>query len=328
MIRAFGVDIGYHTVKLHLPDGEVPFVTEPSVLALYGDDTVAACGEDALALADRVPGTVRLIHPFSGETTPEAAHAKAYFSYLIKKYRLRGSDLYFSVSGRQDDETDSVLVEAAQRAGARDVMALDPMYAAAMGCKVPAVSESAVVNIGASVSDMACFCRGKTVAQASCGYAGRAFDRALAMYLLRQYRLAVSEEEAERIKCLLGTMNPKGNRSASVTAMRAAMGLPKKKVLTAKELTDCFEKVFDRLCDELLVMIRARRPEPDRLILTGGGAKLEGLAEALSPVLGLPVVTAKEPEYAVIRGIATMIRAKRNPQPKPQGQGEGNRPSK
>ena len=304
MENAIGIDLGYHSVKLYLPEEEAPFCCEPAVLALTGNDSVVACGTAAQRLAQRVPGTVRLIHPFSGETTPDPAHVAAFFTYLVKNHRLRGYDLCFSLSGRHDEETEAIFVEAAQRAGLRDVMAIDALYAAASGSHVPSVSESAVIHIGASVTDMGCFCGGKQVASASCGYAGNWFDRAVMAYVLRKYRLSLTEEESERIKCAIGTMIPAGGRTVEAMAFRPAMGLPKKLVLTEEEISACFEHVFDHLVDEILGLLRGLRLEPDAIILTGGGAKLGELAPALAPLLCLPVVVAKEPEWAVIHGIA------------------------
>jgi len=308
MAKAFGADIGYHAVKLYLPEEENPYWSEPAVVALNGNDSVAACGSAALRLAKRVPGSVRIIHPFSGETTPDPDHAAAYLSYLVKEHRLRGADLCFSLSGRHDEETEAIFVEAAQTAGVRDVMAVDSLYAAANGCQVSAVAESTVVNIGASVTDMGCFCRGKQVANGSCGYAGNLFDRAIISYVLRKYRLSLMPEEAERIKCILGTMAPTGGRTAEALAIRPAMGLPKKIVLTEEEISACFENVFDHLVDEILALVRGLQLDPDKIILTGGGAKLAGLAPALAPLLCLPVEVAKEPELAVIRGVAVLMK--------------------
>ncbi|MBQ4064510.1 MAG: rod shape-determining protein [Clostridia bacterium] len=308
MAKAFGIDIGYHAVKLFIPGENDAFLAEPAVVALSGNDSVAACGEEALALAERVPGTVRIVRPFSGEITPDPRHADAFLAYLIKKYRLKGADLIFSLSGRQDDDTEGIFVDAAQRAGARDVTAIDPVYAAALGCGVPSVAESAVINIGASVTDMACFSRGNVEVQSSCGCAGVAFDRAITSHMLKKRRLILSAEETERIKCLLGTLTPEGGKTAEVTALRSAMGVPQKAVVTEEELADCFEAVFDRLADEIFLLVRAVKLEPDRLILTGGGAKLTGLPLALAPLVGIPVAVAKEPEMAVIRGIAASMK--------------------
>ncbi len=309
MAKSFGADIGYHTVKLYLPDEQTPYIGEPAVLALNGNDSVAACGNEALRLVQRVPGSVRLIRPFSGETTPDPAHASAFFSYLVKGKKLRGADLCFSLSGQQDDEAEQIIVEAAQKAGARDVMAVDALYAAATGCHVSSVAESAVINIGASVTDMGCFSRGKQVISASCPYAGNALDRAISSYVFKKYRLSLLPEEAERIKTILGTMSPAGGKAIEVSTLRPAMGLPKKLILSEEEVSTCLEEIFDNLTDEILGMTRRLPLEPDKVILTGGGANLTGLAAALAPLLCLPVVAAKEPEYAVIRGIAALMQS-------------------
>ena len=54
-------------------------------------------------------------------------------------------------------------------------------------------------------------------------------------------------------------------------------------------------------------MLRTLKVEPDKVILTGGGAKLDALESALAPLLCLPVEVAKEPENAVIRGIGVVL---------------------
>ena len=56
-----------------------------------------------------------------------------------------------------------------------------------------------------------------------------------------------------------------------------------------------------------MALVRGLQLDPDKIILTGGGAKLSELASALAPLLCLPVVVAKEPELAVIRGVAVLM---------------------
>ena len=54
-------------------------------------------------------------------------------------------------------------------------------------------------------------------------------------------------------------------------------------------------------------MIRGVRPEPDKLILTGGGAALSGLATSLAPLLLIPIEIAEKPELSVIRGLEAIL---------------------
>jgi len=311
MAKQLGIDIGHTTVRLVLPLAEPVFLEEPAVVAIsHFDNRVTACGNEALRLVARVPGSATLVRPFSGETTPEPALVTAYFQYILKALGLKGANLYLSLSGAQDAETEQVFALSAQKAGFRDVAIVGAVFAAANGCGVAAVSESAVVNIGASVTDMACFVHAKQTATRSNAHAGNALDQALCAHLLKQYRYAATPEEACRVKEEIGTLSPVGGKTAEIAVMRPAMGLPKKLTVTEEELTGCFEPVFDELTDEILSMIRTLPVEPDKIILTGGGAKLSGLANALAPLLLLPVEVAKEPDKAVIRGLHYLMTEK------------------
>lgn len=312
MAKCLGIDIGHTVVRTVIPQDPLLFLEEPAVVAVsLFDHQVTACGNEAVRLSLRVPGSVRLVYPFSGETTPEPELAVAYFQYIVKALRMKGADLYLSLSGQQDPETEQVFALAAQKAGFRDVSIVGAVYAAANGCGVSAVSESAVVNIGASVTDMACFVHAKQNATRSNAYAGNALDRALCSHVLKQYRYTVTPIEARRVKEAIGTLTPSGGKTESVAVMRPAMGLPKKLTLTEEEVSGCFEPIFDLLTDEILSMVRTLPVEPDKVILTGGGAKLAGLANALAPLLLLPVEVAKEPDKAVIRGLGYLLSQKK-----------------
>ena len=80
-----------------------------------------------------------------------------------------------------------------------------------------------------------------------------------------------------------------------------------------KEWAEVFteEPVFDELVDRIMSIIRALSAEPDKIILTGGGAKLHGLDQALAPLLCLPVEVCRDSENAVIRGIAKLMSDKK-----------------
>lgn len=307
MAKKFGADIGYHTIRIVLPGEEPIYRSEPAIIAIsIADSTVVACGEEALRTAARVPGSVKLIRPFSGQMTPDPCYLTAYFSYIIKRLRMKGADLILSLSGAHDEETEALFVSTAQKAGAREVVVLDAVYAAAQGCGVSAIGDSAIVNIGASVTDMGAFSRAKQVAAKTGEFAGNAFDRAILAMALKNHRHRITPEEATRVKEEIGTLTPVGGRTAVVEGMRP-WGLPKKLTLTEEEVSAALEGVFDSLADEIVAMLRTLKVEPDKVILTGGGAKLDALESALAPLLCLPVEVAKEPENAVIRGIGVVL---------------------
>lgn len=309
MAKQLGADFGYQTVRIVTPGEALAIRSEPAVVAVsLTDGTVVACGEDAMRLHRTVPGSVRLFHPFASETAFESAYWEAYFFYLIDVLHMKGAHLTLSLSGGLGDAVEEIAVEAAERAGFKAVTVIDAVYAAAQGCGVMGVGDSAVVNIGASAADMGCFRRAAPSSAVSHAFAGNAFDRAIVSAVLQTHRYRLTLEEAEAVKRQIGTLTPKGGRTATATAIRPALGLPKKLTLTEEEISAAMESVFDELADEILSMIRKETAEPDKVILTGGGAKLDGLASSLAALLCLPVEVAKEPEHAVIRGVAFLLK--------------------
>lgn len=308
MAKIFGADIGYSTVRITTPDMDGEYRSEPATVAIsVSDGSAVACGEEALSLAKRVPGSVTVVRPFSGEVTPDIRYVSAYFSYVIKKLRLKGATAAVSFSGAHDEETESVYVKGIQKAGARDVVVIDPVYAAAQGCDVVSALDSAIINIGASVTDMGCFSRGAQVASSSNSFGGNAFDRAISAHIMKTYRYRPDACEAERIKLELASLSSVGSKTVEASVMRPTMGLPKKITVSEAEVSGACESVFDNLADEISDMVRPLKPEPDKIILTGGGAKLKGLASALAPLLCLPIQVAPEPEGAVIRGLSELL---------------------
>ncbi len=307
MAKKFGADIGYSTVRIYLPQSE-QIRSEPAVCAVsVADGSVVACGNEALSISERIPGSVKIIHPFSGEMMPESKYVTAYFYYVIKNLKLKGATALISFSGSHDEEAESIYVKAIQNAGAGNVSVVDAVYAAARGCGVLNVGDSAVVNIGASVTDMACFSRGEQVAAESSPFGGNAFDRAIISDVIKNHHYRLNKQDAERIKTDLVSLSGAKDESARVKAIRPALGLPKSITITSAEVCSACEAPFEGLADAIVAMIRPLKVEPDKIILTGGGAKLSGLPNSLAPLLLLPIEIAPEPENAVIKGIGAIL---------------------
>ena len=307
MKKKFGADIGYSKVRIIL-DGSDKIYSEAAVVAVsVADGTVVACGDSAIAINERVPGSVKLVRPFSGEMTPEAQYVTAYFSYVIKLLKMKGATMLVAISGAKDEETESVYVNALVKAGAKSVSVVDSVYAAALGCGVLNVSDSAVINIGASVTDMACYERNTQLAARSNPYAGNAFDRAIIAGITKNRRYRPTQSEAERLKVELASLSGVGEKTLEIDAIRPGIGLPKKLTVNESEVSSACETVFENLADSITDMLYSLKKQPDKIILTGGTASLKGLPNALAPLVLLPIEVASEPSNAVIRGIGQML---------------------
>ena len=309
MKKAIGIDIGSANVRLAVAGLETKIYSEPAVVAVSRDDgrKVIACGNDANYLWSRIPGGVKLVHPFTGETAPDPLYSEALIRYIIGKGRLRSPDAYLSYSGKHTKEAEKIVVDAAQKGGAGDVISVDPSYAAACGCGYRGMGENIIANIGAAVCDIAAYSHSKLAELRTCGYAGRAVDKSIGTGIFHKYRFSITPDTAESIKLSFVSLTKPADTPFVIPVTKPTVGLPCRLSLTPSEVSGFAEKVTDELIDEIVDVVRNMPAEPDKIVLTGGGAKLNGLPAALESIVRLPVVVANEPENAVIRGIIHII---------------------
>lgn len=308
MIRRLGIDIGSLNVRTAISEDGTDITESPAVYSAAGiDGTVNGIGNNALRLDSAVPGVVNVLPILSSEDgLPNTEAVYSLFSEILREHRMKKADVWLSLPADCGDEVERLLVENAQQAGARDVFTVSAGYAAAMGCGVRGAGDSLILHIGARCSSLIAFSNGKEVASTVSEIAGNTFDRAIGSYLLKKHRVTASADEIRRIKHDLGTLNPTDG-SIRVRVIRAAFGLPKEITLTENEISAVIEPVFDELADAVIAIIRELSCDPDKIILTGGGANMKGLAPALAPLVGIPVVSAEKPEQAVARGLVAVM---------------------
>ena len=306
MSRSIGIDIGNTRIRTVVMYDEAVYGEETAAVAVNeAEKKIVACGDDALALAERVPGSVKIVYPFIGNATPDPAYAYMMMSYILKKTRSKGADVFLSVAGEQSRKTDSLYLNALKNAG--DVITVDSTFAAMRGCGIKDAADSVIVNIGHSVTDIAVYYNGNAEKTLSVTHAGAEFDKAIMAYLYKQHHAKVTEQEADRIKREIGTLNAVGDGKTAYCCLRQALGLPKNMNVGAPEISSALEPVFDELADSVLDALRDLRYKPDKLILTGGGALLDGIAQSLVPLVCMPVEVAEDPQHAVIRGLCKIM---------------------
>ncbi|MBO4414132.1 MAG: rod shape-determining protein [Clostridia bacterium] len=312
MRKKIAIDIGSKNIRAvtaDMPEGKT--LCEPSVIAVERDDDrkVAACGADALRLVERVKGVYRTVSPFSPDKTPNQAYAAALLGHMIKRCGAKRHDVYLSYSGRKSPENDAIIVNAIQETDVGDVITIDPAYAAGCGCGVRGMGENVIVNIGASYVNMAAYSRSKAVDERVNTYAGNSIDKAISIAIFRKYRLSINPETAENIKLSHASLTESSDLPFVVKCVKPTLGLPFELKLTENEISGFVEGPVDELLDDLIDMVRGMPAEPDKIVLTGGGALLSGLQPTIQSLLHFPVIVADDPANAVIRGIMQIIEA-------------------
>jgi rod shape-determining protein MreB len=209
------------------------------------------------------------------------------------------------------------LLSAAEEARITRVYMIEEGQAAAIGAGVPLNDEhaSAVVDIGGGTTNVAAIVSGSIIASRAERIGSSDIDAAIMDRLRRHHGLTIGIPTAERVKLELSSaIEPREPAThLNVRGRDVQTGSPGAVDITAGEVYAITVPIIRRIADEVRGMLTELAPEVagdifDRgLILTGGGASLDGLPQYLQKQLGLVVRVADEPRFAIVRGLSQLF---------------------
>jgi rod shape-determining protein MreB and related proteins len=305
--KKLGVDLGTATTRV-ITRGEGTLIAEPSVVAIReGEPAISLFGLAALeaAVEDR---TLELRRPLRGGDIADRRALTALVHHALNRgagrQRIFKPDVVIAVrSGMSGDDRRAVL-EAAARAGSRTVYLIDAAIAAAMGAGVAVASPRAhlIIDIGAGKTDIAVLSLEGTVASRSLSTGSdELFDR-LGAHVKSVHGVALGRVELQLAARLLVAASHE-ERTGEIGGV----------LLSSHELTTLVADYLNPLDEALLAVLEETPPSLRRdvkgsgLILTGGGARLEGLERHLAGVGGCSVRVVNEPESCTVRGTALAV---------------------
>lgn len=310
-----GVDLGTANTLVFVR-GRGVVIREPSVVAIDQDTgKVLAYGGEARRMLGRTPGNIVAMRPLREGVIAHYDVTEAMLRHFLS--RVSGRHNLFKPrvmicipSGVTSVEKRAVL-EAATVAGARKTYLIEEPLAAALGAglDISDASGSMVVDIGGGTADVAVLSLGGIVVSASIRAGGDKFDEAISRYMKKQHNLAIGERTAEEIKINISTVDPKGRReSMEVRGRDLVTGLPRTVNLTSEETYEAMYEVAVSIVDTVKAVLEKTPPElaadilEKGIVLTGGGALLDGLDRLLARETQVPVIVADDALSCVALG--------------------------
>lgn len=305
--KKFGVDIGTHMIRVVTFDkDEVHIFEEKAVIAQNSDGEIVEYGNEALSVDQCSPGTVQLVKLISDEENEINEKGLEYiFSSVIAGQRLKGADMYLSLSLSLNENAERQIVEAAQRAGVRDVFVSPVVISLKNGITEPLYESYAIIHIGASKTQAAVFSDSEITSE-TFDIGGRDFTLAVWNFISDKYHAAISFEEAEKIKEEKASLEPSNSNSMNFTVIKKYIGLPKTISVSEENLFPVIEPVFVKLIEQIGQFLESQSCKPDKIVLTGGGSVMKGMDKKIEEVFAVPVAVSKPPRLAVIKGLASL----------------------
>jgi len=313
------VDLGTTNTLIYLPRKGI-VVNEPSVVALR-EGKLVAVGHEAKQILGRAPHNITLISPLKEGVVANLTATEMMLRHLIQ--RVHQSRLFpptpkllLGIPHEATEVERRAFREAALGAEARQVYLVEEPVAAALGAGLPIeeAGGSMVLDIGGGTTELAILSYGGIVYAKSLQVAGCSFDRLIQSYVQRHHNLAISEQTAERVKIEIGSASPRERvEEIEVVGRDLKSGIPRTFLLNSNEIHEAILPALDEIALAIKEALQSVSPDVGAdlirrgVVLTGGGALLEGLDRFLSEEIGIPVQTAEEPLTCVARGIGRIL---------------------
>lgn len=320
MARDIGIDLGTANVLIHVK-GKGIILNEPSVVAIdVPTKRVLAVGKEAYLMVGRTPGNIKAIRPLDGGVIADFDITEAMLTHFIDKLNVKGfltkPNILICCPTNITAIEQKAIIEAAEKSGGKNVYLEEEPKVAAIGAGMDIFQPSGnmVIDIGGGTSDVAVLSMGGIVTSRSLKIAGNTLDEELIQYVKKSHKLLIGERTAETIKKEIGTVFAgKRDDSMEVRGRDMVTGLPRTITITSSEVQSATADSMMQIVEIAKSVLEETPPELsadiiDRgVILTGGGALLDGIEQLFTEELKVPVFKAELPLDSVALGTGILL---------------------
>ncbi|MDU4892757.1 MAG: rod shape-determining protein [Clostridium sp.] len=315
-----GIDLGTATVLVFMK-GKGIILKEPSVVAIDKNaNKVLAVGEEARKMIGRTPGNIVAIRPLRDGVISDYDVTEKMLEHFIKKAcgkrKMSTPRVVMCVPCEATEVERRAVEDAARNAGAKKVFLVEEPLAAAIGAglDITRASGNMVIDIGGGTTDIAIISLGGMVVRESIKIAGDNFDEAIIRYIRKKHKLMIGERTAEDLKMSIGCAYPKAeDEKAEIRGRDLITGLPKNITVYASEMEAALKEAVTAIAECAHSVLEKTPPElaadiaEQGIIMTGGGALLDGLDKLIEEVTNVPVHIAEDSVSCVASGTGKML---------------------
>ncbi|MBP3437530.1 MAG: rod shape-determining protein [Clostridia bacterium] len=315
MRKGIGIDFGSYMIRANASMGG-NVLCEPAMVAV--DRTTGEevkFGNAAKRLISESSGAFSPQYPFVEGVFANAPLAERVLTWCHTQNFPMDGDVraLLSIPCGFTPEEESEFAEIVYRAGYRECYCVYSPIAALIGSGYSMEKSYIAVDIGCYTTDVVIISEGELVNRFCIDKAGYAFTQAIASYIRRKNRLGVGYQMAEDIKRKIGTVWVEGERRQMEIVGRASDNSMHRTVISSDEMFEALEEpcaaVLEVVCEALskIPTESVKEAFKNGIILSGGGALLEGIDRMIYGVTGVKCHRVSNPEFAVVNGLEKIL---------------------
>ena len=320
--KNIAIDLGTANTLVYVKDKGI-VINEPSVVAINTrNDQILAIGEDAQKMVGKTPAHIVAIRPLVDGVISDFEVTERMLRHFIEK--VHHDNISFRprpnvVIGVPLDITEverKAVEDAVLQAGGREAFIIEEPMASAIGARLP-VQESCgnlIVDIGGGTTEIAVISLCGIVNFRSLKIAGDEMTNDIIGFVRENFNLLIGEKTAQEIKIKIGSaITLKQELKTKMRGRDLVSGLPKEASISSPQVREAIRKSVRAIVNNIKDVIETTPPElvadiyKRGIVLCGGGALLNGLANLVHKEIQVPVNIADDPLTAMVRGAGIVL---------------------
>lgn len=317
-----GIDLGTANILIYSKTKGI-ILNEPAIVAIdTNTKKVITVGKEAKEMVGKTPRHIVAIRPLhEGVIADFDVTTQMLKAFLDKTSKELGTSLrkptvvVCTPSGSTAVERRAIH-DAIASYGAKAVHLIEEPIAAAIGADLPVDEPLAnvIVDIGGGTSEIGIISFGGVVSSHAVKIGGDNIDQDITQHIRKNYNILIGERTAENIKIEIGYAHPDHEEVLmNVRGRDMVSGLPKTLEVSSTEIHGAIKITLDKILEGVRTTLENCPPElsgdivDHGIVLTGGGALLNGIKDWLMNEIDVPVHIAPSPLESVAIGTGRSI---------------------
>lgn len=312
-----GIDLGTANTLVYSKNKGIIF-NEPSVVAIdIVTNKVLAVGLEAKNMIGKTPGHIVAIRPLKDGVIADFDVTAQMLKEIMKKaskgigLTIRKPNVVVCTPSGSTSVERRAIQDAVRSCGAKQAHLIEEPVAAAIGAGLPVEEPTAnvIVDIGGGTTEVAIISYGGVVSCNSVRIGGDQLDEDICQYVRKKHNVLIGERTAEQIKMEIGyALIDHSPLTMEVRGRDLVTGLPKPITITSTEVQEAIQESLLHILEAIRSTLEDCPPElsgdivDQGVVLSGGGALLNGVQDWLMKELIVPVELADSPLESVAIG--------------------------
>lgn len=317
--QKIGIDFGSSSFTVFV-DGRGVVLREPSVMICdkYTGKPLAI-GKNAKKMCEKLPDSMIAVYPIKDGVVINREQACIMLRNCINRIclgKLFKPNILMCVPSTATPLQKKTVFDVVMASGAGRACFVDEPLASAIGAGVSLTEPKGVMvcDMGAAVTDCSVVTMGNIAVSESIVIAGNALNYAIIDYVAKNYKVEIGMPTADEIKITVGSAIPRREELAVMVGGKSIDGgLPVEFEITSDEVYSVLKPRLDEILACIMRVLEETPPElsgdltDSGIILTGGTAKMFGMAEFISKNTGVAAYVAENPEECAVEGIGILL---------------------